>query len=449
MFKLKKLMASIASVCMGGFLLAGCGGNPNTADNGSNSNSGSPTTVTIWSWRSQDAPLWQQVQDALNKNGANVKIDFRAIQPTSYNSVLQTAMDGGKGPDLMYMRAGLGVQQYAAANMLMPLDNLVDFSQVNKGALSEAQYQGKTYGVPFAIQTMEVFYNKDTFAKYNLSEPKTWDDFIKICQTLKSNGVTPLAAMGIQPWTLALASDEVSATLLGNDFAQKLVQKQVTLDSPEYIDALAHFQQLADYFEPNFKAVGSSGDEADQMFALGKAAMVMDGIFNVPKMLKFNPNLNLGAFLIPPVDPSKQHAQIEWYDDGAISVNSKISDPKVQKAAEEIIKYTATKEFGQAFSNIAGEISPIAGVEIPSKFPLSVQAYRWYQTVPINPPIGIRSPLDIPPPTPINQTTNAANTTMGIYSAKQQIIVQMLTKDLTPEQTAKKLQDMLSWYFKK
>ncbi|CAM3780002.1 ABC transporter substrate-binding protein [Alicyclobacillus pomorum] len=432
---MKKALAVLGIFATSGMLLTGCG-----------SGSGA-TTITVWTWRSQDKQLWQQVQDALNQKGENIKISFRPVQPTSYDSVLQTAMDGGKGPDIMYTRAGEGTLKYAAANMLKPLDNVVNFSSINnKASLQSAQYQGKTYGVPFAIQTMEIFYNKDIFAKYNLQPPKTWDDFIHICQVLKQNGVTPISTMGIQSWMLALNFDEVGATFLGNDFTKKLVAKEAKYTDPPYVDALAHYQQLADYFEPNFKAVGSGGNEQETDFALGKSAMVMDGIFDVPTIQKDNPNIHMGAFLVPPAK-SNQQTKIDWYVDGNIAMNNNIKDPKVEKAAEDIMKFVGSQPFGQDFSNIAGEISPISGVSIPSKYPLSIQAYQWYQQEAINPIFGIRSPMDTPPPTPVT-SSKSVNDDNGIFSAEQKVLLPLLTKQKTPEQAAQDIQNTLSWYFK-
>lgn len=419
-------------------ILAGCG----------TGGAGGTSTVTVWSWRSQDADLWKQVQKDLNAKGDKVTIQFRAVNATSYDSVLQTAMDGGKGPDIFYGRAGEGTLQYAAANMLQPVDSIADLSTINKGALQSVNYQGKNYGVPFAIQTMEVFYNKDIFAKYNLSVPTTWADFMNINKVLKSKGVTPLSTMGIQGWMQALNFDEVAATTIGNNFSQQLVDKKAKYSDAPFVSALAKYQSLAPYFEANFQAVGSAGNEQETQFALGKSAMVMDGIFDVPTIQKFNPKLNMGAFLIPP-DNSSSTAKIDWYVDGDIAMNDKISNSNEKAAAEKVIAYTATKAFGQEFSNIAGEISPVAGVQLPSKYPLSIQAYKWYQTVPISPLFGIRSAMDTPPPTPITQKAkNAANTDTGIFSAEQKVLLPLLTNKMTPQQAGDEIQKEVAWYFK-
>jgi raffinose/stachyose/melibiose transport system substrate-binding protein len=432
------LSTTVAAIAVTG-VLSGCG-------SGSNGSNGTPT-VTVWSWRSQDAPLWTQVQKQLAAKGEKVNIQFRAINATSYDSVLQTAMDGGKGPDIFYGRAGEGTLQYAAANMIAPIDKVADLSTINKGALQSVQYNGKTYGVPFAIQTMEVFYNKDIFAKYHLQVPKTWTDFINICKTLKADGVTPLSTMGIQGWMQALNFDEVAATTLGDSFTQQLVNKQAKYTDAPFVQALQKYQSLAPYFEPNFQAVGSAGNEQETLFALGKSAMVMDGIFDVPTIQKYNPKLSIGAFLVPP-DSTSGTAKIDWYVDGDIAMNSKISNAAEKKAAKDILAFTSTKAFGQDFSDIAGEISPIAGVQIPSKYPLSIQAYKWYQSVPISPLFGIRSPMDTPPPTPINQQSkSAANNDTGIFSAEQKVLLPLLTNKLTAQQAADQIQKTVSWYF--
>jgi len=432
---LKHVFLLISISVLAASSLAACGGS-------------STPTVTVWSWRSQDAPLWQKVQDALNKQGVKVRIQFRSVNATSYDSVLQTAMDGGKGPDIMYTRAGEGTQSYAAANMLEPLDNLVDFSKISPATLESARYAGKTYAVPFAIQTMVVYYNKDLFAKYGLAEPKTWNDFIHICDVLKAQGVTPLATMGIQGWMLALNFDEIGASLMGNQFAQMLVDRKATYTSAPYVDALAHYQQLSQYFEPNFAAVGSAGNEQETMFALGKAAMVMDGIWDWPTILQFNKNLKMGEFLVPPAQ-ANQSPKVDWYVDGGIGMNANISNSAEKTAAQAVMKFTATPQFGQDFSAIAGEISPIEGVQIPSQYALSIQASQWFQTIPITPIFDIRSPMDTPPPVPINkQKPNAVNTNQGVFTLETNDMLPLLTHKATPQQTAAAIQKGVAWYFK-
>lgn len=409
----------------------------------SNSAGGTPT-VTVWSWRSQDAALWQTVS-----KDTGVKIDFRAVTPTSYDSVLQTAMNGGSGPDIFYDRADVGTKTYGDAGLAAPLDNVVNLNGINKTALAAAQYNGKTYGVPFAIQTMELFYNKDILQKYNLTPPTTWNDLVSDMQTLKNNGVTPMSVMGTQQWLLALQLESIEASSASNTFNQQLVNKKASLTDTPYVTSEKAFQQLEPFFESNWQGVGSAGNEQETDFALGKAAFIIDGIFDTAEIDQVNPNLNYGQMLVP--SPDGQAPKIDWYVDGNISMNAKISNPAEQAAAQKVIKFTATKQFGDAFSDIAGEISPIAGVKIPSKYTLSTQAYNWFQTVPATPVIGINSQLDTPPidPSTLKSKKQAVSTDQGIFAATQTDIDNMLLGKTSAEDESAKLQSTLKWYFGK
>lgn len=403
-------------------------------------------TVSVWSWRSQDAPLWKQVQSALAANGTNVKIDFRAITPTKYDSVLQTAFDNGNGPDLFYGRAGEGTFRYAAAKFIAPVDSFLSFGGFVPASLAAVKWQGKDWGVPLDDEVMAVFYNKKTFAKYGVTPPSTWSQFMTLNKTLASHGVTPIYVMPIQTWMVALDLEAIGATELGNAGARAIVDKKTTFDSPQYTHVLKLLTSLEPYFEKNYMAVGSNVNAQEVAFATGQAAMIIDGGFDVPTMVKFGlPRKDIGMFLIPPDKPGLS-ARAEWYPDADLAMNAKIKDAAVRSAAQAILKYATTTRFGQAFADIAGEISPIKGVQIPSKYPLAQQLYTWFQQVPIDPLMGIRSPMDTPPPTPADQ--KSVNTDVGIFTAEGNVSQALLSGKVTPQQAAAKIQKAVAWYFK-
>lgn len=435
---LRTLISVCAAAAFGTAGLAGC-------SSGGSHDNGAPT-VTVWSWRAQDKPLWSTVQTDLAAKGVKVNIDFRSITPTSYDAIVQTAMNGGKGPDIFYDRAGEGTQTYAAAGMIKALDGSVDTSTIAPAALATAQYQGKTYGVPFAIQTMAVFYNKSVLSAHGIAVPTTWSDFIAAMQKLKSAGVTPMYMMGVQPWMLGLQIDAVGASTMSDDFTTQLVNKKADFTGAPYVQTLAEFQQLAPYLEPNWQATGSADTEQETALALGRCGFAIDGIFDTPEMTTVNPNVQLGQFLVPP--PSGGQAKLDWYADGDISLNAAIGDRAEAAAAQKVVAFTATPAFGDAFSAIAGEISPIKGSQVPAKYPLAVQDAQWYQTQPIQPIFGIRSPMDTPPPNVAALKANKSLTaTDGVWTDEQNLAVQLLEGKLTPTQVAAKVQSELGWYY--
>jgi len=407
------------------------------------------TTVTVWTWRPQDRTLWQEVQNALNAKGDNINIVFRSINGAQYGSTLQTAMDGGDGPDVYYVGASAPAPyKFAEGGLAKPLNGIVNTSEISKADLNYAQYKGKIYGIPFAVQTLEWFYNKDIFTKYHLQPPKTWSDLLRICQVLQKNGVTPISSMGEGLWGSASqmwSFETVSASLLSKSYLNKLVvDRSAKFTDPQFVRALTAFQQLSRYYEPNWQAEGATGTEMQSYFAMGKSGMIIDGIWDVgASFLKDNPAMKIGAFMTPSFSAS-QPPRIDWYVDGTIDMNSHISSPNVVKASQEIMKFIATKQFGQDFTNIAGDISPITGVKIPSSYPLSIQANGWlqkYATI----LWGEHSSLDMPPAT----TGNTISADAPVSTAEIQLMVPFMLKESTPQKTAREFQKDLSWYFKR
>lgn len=424
------------AVAMG---LAGCSVSP------ASSASGTTPTVTVWSWRSQDAPVWKAAEAALAKQGTKINIKFRSINATSYDSVLQTAMNGGSGPDILYDRAGEGTERYASAKLIKPLNDIANPSSINKAALAAAMYNGKTYGVPFAVQTMSLYYNPALLKASGVSTPQTWDELLSAMKTLKAKGVTPMYMMGVQQWLLALQIDAVGASTMSSSFTQSLTEKKASYADTPYVDTLAAFHQLEPYLEDNWEATGSAGNEQETAFALGKCAFIIDGIFDTATINKVAPSLKYAQMLVP--SPNGSAPKMDWYVDGNISLNAKIANSEESKAAEKVVAFASSKAFGDAFSDIAGEISPIAGVAIPTKYPLSVEAAKWYNTKAIRPIFGIRSPMDTPDPDPESLKKATTATVPGIFAAEQKIAVPVLQGKMTPKQAAESVQSDMKWYF--
>mgnify|MGYP003343933146 CR=1 FL=1 len=78
--------------------------------------------LTFWSWRQEDRAAYQEIISDFNKANPDVKIKFEAFEPTSYNTILSTALAGGKGPDIMQTRAYGGIEAIAKPGYLLALD---------------------------------------------------------------------------------------------------------------------------------------------------------------------------------------------------------------------------------------------------------------------------------------------------------------------------------------
>ena len=61
---------------------------------------------------------------------------------------------------------------------------------------------GNVYLFPESLNCEFFVYRKDIFEEYGLEAPKTWDEFLTVCKTLKENGEVPLIVAGSENWQL-------------------------------------------------------------------------------------------------------------------------------------------------------------------------------------------------------------------------------------------------------
>src|SRR5512138_1873634 len=99
-------------------LAAGC-----TATGSSDTNS--DVTLSVWSWRPEDAAVYRQIFAKFHESHPHITVDFKPYKATEYNTILSTGLTQAGGPDVAQLRAYGGVQPLIDAGDLVPLDGQV------------------------------------------------------------------------------------------------------------------------------------------------------------------------------------------------------------------------------------------------------------------------------------------------------------------------------------
>ena len=134
------------------------------------------TTLTFWSWRTEDVAAYEKFIAAFHAENPDINVTFTPYLNTEYNTILSTALQGGGGPDIVHLRAYGGMEALAGAGLLTRLDGKVTALEgFDKGILLGAtnRADGGVYGVPFALQTVQVLYNKAMFERLGLKDALT------------------------------------------------------------------------------------------------------------------------------------------------------------------------------------------------------------------------------------------------------------------------------------
>jgi raffinose/stachyose/melibiose transport system substrate-binding protein len=377
----KKATAAAALLVTGASIaLAGCssGGSP-----GADGTAEADVTLKLWSWRTEDVDTYNdKIFPAFEKANPGIDVEFEApVVNTEYNQSLTTALAGSDGPDLAMVRAYGGLQGWTQD--LMPLDDVVPgLSDIDPAVLQGSKgVDGKIYSVPTVTQTLQMFYNKDIFEQHGLDVPTTWDDFIKLNDTLLGKDVVPMALGAKDGWVLPIFSDIVGAARYGaTEFEKKVVDGSTTFSDPDYVAALQTVKDLQKYLNEGDDVTGVAYTDAQTEFSSGLAAMYPGGTFELTTFRTQNPDLNIGTFPVPPPPGSVASSPVvPAYADGGWAINAKI-DPAKKDAAEKLVKWMDTKEFGQLVADNLFMFSAVPGVTYSD--PVLKQMWSDYQASP-------------------------------------------------------------------
>jgi raffinose/stachyose/melibiose transport system substrate-binding protein len=320
------------------------------------------TEITFWTWRQEDRSQYAQLFGDFTKKNPDIKVNFQGYEAQNYGTVLSTALAAGKGPDVIHVRAYGGTEQFAKSGYLEPLPKetvpeLANFS--DEALLSNSlRADKKVYAIPFASQTLGLFINKEVFDKHGLKAPETWDELHQVSKTLKDKGVIPIANGMSTVWMVEVFTSVFAPAFHGTEFIQDVVAGKATFEDPRYVGALEKLLELRDYMPPGFG--GIDYPTSQQLFLSGRAGMFAGGSFEIANFKRQNPNIKM-EFHAPPAAKAGGPRLVSLFYDGGYAVNAK-SDKK--DAALKLVRYMGTKEFGDKFSALLGNISPIKGVEI-------------------------------------------------------------------------------------
>lgn len=351
------IFAVIAAACSNGNQAAPSSNEGGAA--GGAGSSGDKVTVTLTSWRADasETEFYKKLQEELNKTSPEIVIDYQPVKATEYNTTLNLNLNTGTAADIIHLRPYNAGKTIADAGYLEPIDGMAGLDQFTPEQLLAAQgSDGKQYGVPYMLSSTQILYNKQIFEEQGLQEPATWDEFLQTAEKLKAAGITPLAFGSKEGWVLSLMHGAVGPQFYGTDFVDKFLTGEAKLNSPEFVSSIQAMKDLQPYFPANFEGLGM--EDIRTLFATGQTAMVIDGHFEIASILGLNPDIQIGAFPVPPVSADGKATVSTWVD-GSFAINKA---SKNKDAVRKVLEFMTTQAYGNLILEYTKSPSPIPGV---------------------------------------------------------------------------------------
>lgn len=354
----KRILSAVLLTAISASIFIGCG---NTNEKKKESKDG-VTTVTWFTSRPVDGEI-DQVMDEIAKKYSEEKggkwkleVETTADRP-SYLQKLKTLIAGGNMPDIIDIDADPYAKELVDQGKLVDVKKFLQennkYNNFHPTALKYQEFSdGTMYTLPLEYHVEMTWYNKDIFEKYNLTPPKTMDEWLQICKTLKDNGVTPISVDGVDRWPVQRYLAMIPFRETGNEYIVNLRDGKASMGDATGMKGVKFLQEIGQYFNKGFAATDYA--TAQSMFLDGKSAMYYIGDWEISAMQKAYDEGKIDYFYLPVTNDSKTKANEFCVNSGiGMAFNSETFDEKTK----DFILYVIDN-YGELYTN-KQQMSPI------------------------------------------------------------------------------------------
>ena len=118
------------------------------------------------------------------------------VPSEDFKQAIRAYLTASTPPDLLTWFAGNRARFFIDKGLIMDISNVWESEGWNEdypaGFKALSTVDDKQYFLPASYYWWGVWYRPSIFEEYGLEPPQTWEEFMTVCDTLKSNGVTPI-----------------------------------------------------------------------------------------------------------------------------------------------------------------------------------------------------------------------------------------------------------------
>ncbi|WP_010648110.1 extracellular solute-binding protein [Oceanobacillus massiliensis] len=308
--KTKKAVTLSFIVLISVLVLAACSGSSD-----SSSASGDGKTVKfmhLWPEGSsaQHYKIVNEIIADFEEENEDIKVDVEVLSNEQYKDKIKVLSTSDELPDVGMTWAAGYLEPYVDGKMFAPLDDTIESGLSDSfvaGTTEAFAIDGQTYGLPLELNISTIFYNKAIFNEYGLEEPQTMEELENVIQTLKDNGVEPIALGNKDAWTGSMWYMYLADRIGGADVLTKAIDRSGSFEDPALVAAAEELQGMvnSDSFVNGFN--GLADEEAKSMFMSEQAAMYLIATWDLPNFTT-NEDIpqefrdSVGYFQFPTVD---------------------------------------------------------------------------------------------------------------------------------------------------
>jgi raffinose/stachyose/melibiose transport system substrate-binding protein len=395
---------------------------------------GGPLEIgVLWEEGSPSYDIMKKIGDSMEKDYPGTKVTY-TFNNTAARPAIEQRMQAGNPLDIDFIFEGMDPNSYSWVDggYIMDITSAMNEKRAdgttwkddfNPLFLPSMVYKDKYYGAGEQVFVWLLHYNKKMFDEWKLTPPKTWDEFLTLCETIKGKGVAPVAVTGQVHYYVGMWTDSLLQRYAGTEKVMEYLYGTKGTKAAGDADFLKAMQESKKLVDKGYLIDGWQGTDftTNQVyFFQGKAAMILMGSWLMSEMKASIPaGYQLAVAPFPSVSGGKGKQDAVFGRVLSWNVPAKSKSPEL---AVEFLRRMTSVEYGTLRSKELGAVSPLRNVP---------------------PPAGItdidKTLKDAEKAEFILYNYGAGSAQFGLADAWYNPVVEMWLGKLTPEQTLAKI----------
>ncbi|MCM3442587.1 sugar ABC transporter substrate-binding protein [Metabacillus halosaccharovorans] len=346
-----KKYAGIFSTIALSLALVACGPQE-SSEEGSGSNEAKTNKeydLLVW----EDIEKAGGIEDAVAKFEEEHDVTVKVVEKAYAQQIEDLRLDGpaGTGPDVLTMpgdQIGTAVTEGLIKELDVPEDVQSIYTEV---AMQSQKVDNKVYGLPKAVETTMLYYNKDLVSEEEL--PTTLDEWYELSKEMTDGEKYGFLALFDQIYYAQSVLSGYGGYIFGTDENGGFNGSDIGLNNEGSVEGAQYIQKF--YKEGLFPAgiIGEQGiNVLESLFTEGKAAAIISGPWNIDPFTKAG--VNFGVAKLPELANGENMSSfvgVKSYNVSSYSKNAEL--------AEEFVEFVANEENSKTRFEVTKEVPAV------------------------------------------------------------------------------------------
>lgn len=313
-------------------------------------------TITYWQYDYASKVIAiDTLIEQFEAENPGIKVIHETFPYDAYNQKVATSVPAGQGPDVINLYYGW-IPVYARSGYLQPLPEehfpIEEIESEFAPMVQEGKFDGKYWGLPTAVRTLGLIYNKNLFDGAGFAEPpSTWSQLVEYARKLTIGSGPTMTQSGYAPGNQKqhLWREVLVRHFGGTPFSED--GRTVTYNTQGGVDAFAFYSGLITEEQVGLLDFFPGYGGYSQAFMAGRVGMIVEGSFGIGNM-RAGASMPWGVAELPTSDQGEKANYGSFWLHG---ITRQATGEKLD-AAIKFLKYITSAETMRYWMDQVGEL---------------------------------------------------------------------------------------------